>query len=85
MVENTYVLLLKCRLRGRRVLIDSFVVTEHIGWYLYRDIKDPKLVLKGFDQFSYCLESNYLTLESANIYSVLLPTIPYYGCLVHKY
>ena len=67
MLTNTYVLLLQCQLRGQRNLIDSFIVAESIGWYLYRDIKYPQLVLKGFDQFSFYLESNDLTLERASI------------------
>ena len=56
MVENNYVILLQCRLRGWRVIIDSFIVAEHVGWSLYRDTKYPQLVPKVFDQFSWCLD-----------------------------
>ena len=55
MVENTYILILQCKIRGQRVLIDRFIVAEHVGRYLYRDTKHTQLVPKGFDQFSFCL------------------------------
>ena len=85
MVSNNYVLLLQCQIRGRHVLIDSFIAAEHFGWYLYRVAKHPQLLPKGFDELIYFLESNTLTLERAGLNSVLSLTIPYYGCLVKKY
>ena len=66
MVENTYVLILQCRLRGRHVLIDIFIVIEYAILSLYRDTKHPQLVIKVFDQFSVCLEKNELTRECVN-------------------
>ena len=71
MVANNYVLLLQCRLRGPHVLIDSFIVTEHVGWYFFRDANHPQLVPKGFVQLSRYLENNELTRERTSLDSVM--------------
>ena len=76
MVANTYVIIIQCRLRGRNILIDRSIVSEHVGWSIYRDIKHTQLVTKGFDQFSCCLESDELTQELASLDSAMLLTIP---------
>ena len=75
-LENNYVIIIQCRLRSRNILIDRSIVSEHVGWSIYRDIKHTQLVTKGFDQFSCCLESDELTQELASLDSAMLLTIP---------
>ena len=61
MLENTFVLLIQCQLRGQNILIYSFIVADYVGWSLYRDAKHPQLVPEVFDQFSQCIEISELT------------------------
>ena len=65
--------------------MDIFIVAEHVGWPLNRDIKHLQLVPKGFYQLGFCLESNELDRELPRLDSVLLLNIPKYGGLVHRY
>ena len=76
MVENTCVIILQCQLRGRHVLMDRLIVTEHVGWDLYGDNKHLQIVPKGIDQFGCCLESNELASERTSLNSVMLLIIP---------